>query len=150
FALNRSYWLPMTIAIVLKPDFTATFSRGVLRLAGTFTGLLLATALFHVLPVHPAAHVVMIGVFMFAMRWAGPANYGILVVAVTALVVLLIGLTGVAASEVMAARALHTVLGGAISLVAYVAWPTWERAQAPEAVAAMLDAYRDYFRAVRD
>ena len=37
----------MTIAIVLKPDFTATFSRGVLRLSGTYLGLLVATGLFH-------------------------------------------------------------------------------------------------------
>ena len=44
---QRAYWGPMTVAIVLKPDFTTTFSRGVLRLAGTFTGLALATVLFH-------------------------------------------------------------------------------------------------------
>ena len=36
--LTRAYWAPMTVAIVLKPDFSATFSRGVLRLAGTFVG----------------------------------------------------------------------------------------------------------------
>ena len=39
YHLSRAYWLPMTVALVLKPDFTTTFSRGVLRLAGTFTGL---------------------------------------------------------------------------------------------------------------
>ena len=43
----RSYWMPMTIAIILKPDFTATFSRGVMRLAGTFVGLVFATWFFH-------------------------------------------------------------------------------------------------------
>lgn len=45
--LERAYWIPMTAAIILKPDFTATFSRGLLRLAGTFAGLVIATALFH-------------------------------------------------------------------------------------------------------
>ena len=44
---HRTYWLPMTVAIVLKPDFTATFSRGVLRVTGTLTGLAFATLLFH-------------------------------------------------------------------------------------------------------
>ena len=33
--------------------------------------------------------VLFIAVFMFLMRWAGPANYGVLVTALTALVVLL-------------------------------------------------------------
>src|SRR5262249_32982572 len=46
FGWHRPYWAPMTIAIVLKPDFTATFSRGVLRLGGTVIGLLVATGLF--------------------------------------------------------------------------------------------------------
>jgi uncharacterized membrane protein YccC len=147
--LRRSYWLPMTIAIVLKPDFTATISRGVLRLGGTFAGLLLATALFHVLPSGTGIEVTLIGLFTYAARTFGPANYGILVTAVTALVVLLIAVTGVAPGTVMAARALNTSLGGAIALAAYWAWPTWERTLVREAMANTLDAYRDYFRVVR-
>ncbi len=150
FSLHRSYWVPMTIAIVLKPDFTATFSRGVLRLAGTFAGLLLATGLFHLMPGILAKAVLMTGVFMFLLRWLGPANYGVFVTAVTALVVFLISLTGVMPGDVMTARAINTVAGGLIALVAYAVWPTWERAIAPEAIAGMLDAYRLYFRAIRD
>jgi len=49
----------------------------------------------------------------------------------------------------MVARAWNSVVGGAISLLAYWLWPTWERARAPEAIARMLDSYREYFRAVR-
>ena len=150
FELRRSYWVPMTIAIVLKPDFTATFSRGVLRLAGTFAGLTLATALFHVLPPSTYAEAVLLAVSMFILRAFGPANYGVLVTAVTALVVILIAMTGVAPKEVMAARAWNTAAGGAIALVAYWIWPTWERTQVSEALAQMLDAYRAYFHVLRE
>jgi uncharacterized membrane protein YccC len=148
--LPRSYWLPMTIAIVLKPDFTATFSRGILRLAGTFMGLALATGLFHVL--HPGmyADVGSIVALMFMMRWIGPANYGVFATAVTALVVFLIAMTGVDPGSVMAARAVNTVAGGVIALLAYWLWPTWERTQVSEAMARMLDGYRLYFRAIRE
>ena len=148
--LPRSYWLPMTIAIVLKPDFTATFSRGVLRLAGTFAGLVLATGLFHVMLPGATAQVVLIALLMFLMRCFGPANYGILVTAVTALVVLLLAMSGVSPKGVIAARGLNTVAGGAIALVAYWIWPTWERTQVGEAMAQMLDAYREYLREVRE
>ncbi len=147
---QRAYWGPMTVAIVLKPDFTTTFSRGVLRLAGTFTGLALATALFHAISPTAAMLALFIVVFMFLMRWAGPANYGVMVTALTALVVLLFASTGVAPADLMAARALFTVVGGAIALAAYRVWPTWERTQVPEALARLLDAYRAYFQAVRD
>jgi uncharacterized membrane protein YccC len=149
FGLSRSYWVPMTIAIVLKPDFTATFSRGVLRLAGTSIGLAVATGLFHVL--HPGmfADVALIAGMMYLMRWIGPANYGVLVTAVTALVVVLIAMTGVDPRSVMAARGMNTVAGGAIALLAYWLWPTWERTQVSEAMARMLDSYRAYFRTIR-
>jgi uncharacterized membrane protein YccC len=148
--LRRSYWLPMTVAIVLKPDFGATFSRGVLRLAGTFVGLIFATVLFHFLPANLAVQVALMAALMFALRWVGPANYGILVITVTALVVLLIAAAGVSPREVIAARGLNTALGGVIALLAYSLWPTWERTQIREVMAGMLDAYRDYFRAIRE
>ena len=44
--LQRTYWIPMTIAIVLKPDFTSTFARGVLRIGGTMAGLVSSHAAF--------------------------------------------------------------------------------------------------------
>jgi len=150
YELQRSYWLPMTIAIVLKPDFAATFSRGVLRLAGTFAGLTFATALFHVLPATDVAQVAAIAAMVFVMRCWGPANYGILATAVTALIVLLVAMSGVSPKDVIVPRGLNTTLGGAVALAAYWLWPTWERSQAPEIMARMLDAYRDYFRAIRD
>jgi uncharacterized membrane protein YccC len=148
FELRRSYWLPMTIAIVLKPDFTATFSRGVLRLAGTFAGLAFATVLVHVLPAGNAGEIASVAVLMFVVRGWGGANYGILAMSVTAVVVFLISLSGVSAKEVINARALNTVIGGAIALLAYWIWPTWERTQVPEAMARMLDGYRNYVQAL--
>jgi len=79
------------------------------------------------------------------LRWVGPANYGIFAVAISALVVLLIAITGVSPSEVIWARGVNTVAGGALALLAYRIWPTWERTLVSERVAEMLDAYREYF-----
>jgi uncharacterized membrane protein YccC len=146
---QRTYWIPMTIAIILRPDFTSTFTRGVLRLGGTLAGLLLATVLFHF--VHGGGvgfDIAMLAVFAFLLRCIGPANYGIFVTAVSALVVLLIAITGVDPNAVIGARAMNTAAGGALALIAYWIWPTWERTQAGAVLAEMLEAYRDYFRAV--
>jgi uncharacterized membrane protein YccC len=149
FGLHRSYWLPMTVAIVLKPDFASTFTRGVLRLGGTFTGLIFATALFHLLPAAPAAQVAAIAALMFVLRCWGSANYGIFVAAVTGVVVLLIAMAGVSPKEAIAARGLNTFMGGAIALAAYWLWPTRERSRVQDQMAQMLDAYREYFHAIR-
>src|ERR1035438_7858118 len=100
----RAYWLPMTTVLVLKPEFTVTFTRGLLRIAGTIVGLLLATAMFHFLPTGVGLEVALIAAFVFLLRWAGPANYGIFGVAVSALVVLLVAVTGVSPKTVILAR----------------------------------------------
>ena len=148
--LQRSYWLPMTVGLVLKPEFAATFSRGLLRIVGTIAGLLLATALFHFLPSSIGVEIGLIAAFMFLVRWAGAANYGIFTLAVSGLVVLMIAVTGVAPKEVILARGMNTVIGGMIALVAYWVWPTWEKPHVSEAMAGMLDGYRAYFHAVAE
>ena len=150
FGLSRAYWLPMTVAIVLKPDFTTTFTRGVLRLAGTFAGLGIATLLFHILPMPVPAQIALVGASMFIMRCFGSANYGIFVTGVSSLIVSLFALSGFPPQDVVSARALNTVAGGVIALGAAWFWPTWERTQSPELLAQLLDYYRMYFRAIRD
>lgn len=147
-SLQRTYWIPMTIAIVLKPDFTSTFSRGVLRIGGTLAGLVFATILFHLVHFGVSGEIALMAVFVLLVRWIGPAHYGIFVVAMSSLVVLLIGVTGVAPADVIGPRALNTALGGSLALIAYAVWPTWERTQTSAALAAMLDAYRVYFHMV--
>ena len=145
---ERAYWLPMTIAVVLKPDFTATFSRGVLRLLGTLGGLALATVLFHLVPDSAFNELLLVGGFTFFLRWLGPANYGVLTIAVSGLVVFLIAILGVPPADVITARGLNTAAGGILALFAYAMWPTWERTQVSEGMASMFDASRLYFRAV--
>lgn len=147
---ERNYWLPMTAALVLKPDFTATISRGVLRFAGTFAGLLLATALFRFLPPTFATDFILLVIFVFILRCFGGANYGILVTAVSAMVVALLAVSGIPPSEVIMARGLNTAVGGGLALLAYALFPTWERTQLRETLARMVDAYRGYFHAIRE
>jgi uncharacterized membrane protein YccC len=150
FYWRRSYWLPMTIVLVLKPEFTTTFSRGLLRISGTIVGLFLATALFHFLPYTIPMQIVLIFVFTLLLRWVGPANYGIFGVAVSALIVLLIAITGVSPKDLIWARGINTAAGGALALLAYWVWPTWERTRVSERIAQMLDAYREYFHALTE
>jgi uncharacterized membrane protein YccC len=148
FVLPRSYWLAMTIAIVLKPDFGNTFSRGVLRLAGTYAGLMLATVLVHFVAPTASVDVALIAILALILRSMGRANYGIFVTVLSALIVFLFSVNGVAPQIVIAARALNTTIGGTLALVVYLVWPTRERTHVPQALASMLDAYRVYFHAI--
>ena len=82
------------------------------------------------------------------MRWLGPANYGIFGIAVSALIVLLLAIAGVPPKDVIWARGVNTVVGGALALLAYWLWPTWERTRVSERIAEMLEAYRNSVHAV--
>jgi uncharacterized membrane protein YccC len=147
---RRGYWLPMTVAIVLRPDFTGTFTRGVLRVGGTLAGILVATGLVYFLMPAAGLEILLIVLFTFLLRCFGSANYGIFVMALTALIVFLVSVTGLAPGPIMIARGLNTMAGGAIALAAYWLWPTWEQTLTPDLLADMLDAYRQYLQAVRD
>jgi len=145
---DRTYWIPMTVAVILKPDFTTTVSRGALRLLGTVTGLMLATVVYHATPGTALTQLLLVGIFTFALRMYGPANYGVFSVAVSGLIVFLIAETGVAPAEVVWLRLLNTTAGGLFALFAYALWPTWERTVVSDAIADMIDATRTYFQAV--
>lgn len=147
--LARGYWLPMTVAIVLKPDFGATWRYGLLRVAGTLGGLLLTTLALHSAGIGDVwVSLALMAALCFAYRELAAVHYGIAVVCLTGLVVILLSFYGIPAETAVEARAIDTALGSALAIAAYIAWPTWERGREREALARVLDAYREYLVAV--
>lgn len=142
--LSHAYWIPMTVAIVLRADYGATFSYGLLRVAGTVTGLLLTTALLHILPPGPWARLAVMAVLCVGFRYFGTVHYGVAVTALTGMVVLLLALAGQPAAPTMVSRLIATVAGSAMALAAYGIWPTREREQIRPALVRLLRAYAAY------
>lgn len=148
--LGRGYWVSLTILVILRPDFGTTLQRGVLRMAGTVIGLLLATALVHWVPGGQWWQIALILVFAFGMRYAGPANFGLSAVSLSALVVVLLEVSGVPAHTTFVDRAVATVVGGAVAVVAVLAFPSWERELLPARLGTLLRNYREYLAVVAD
>ncbi len=142
--LSHGYWIPMTVAIVLRADYGATFSYGLLRVAGTVMGLLLTTAVVHVLPANPWAWLAVMAVLCAAFRYFGTVHYGVAVTALTGMVVLLLALAGEPPEPTVLARLVATVIGSAMALAAYGLWPTREREQIRPALVGLLRAYGAY------
>jgi uncharacterized membrane protein YccC len=146
--LPHGYWLPMTAAIVLRADFAATFQFGVLRVLGTVLGLVLTTVLLHITPNEPWAHLALMALLCMGFRYLATAHYGIAVAALTGTVVILLSFEGVESGAAVIDRVINTVFGCGMALLAYVAWPTWERVHTRSALADMLDAYASYLKAL--
>ena len=143
--IAHGYWIPMTIAIVLKPDFAGTFRVGVLRVIGTLLGLVLSTALVHFAFGNEWERLALLALFGFSFRLLTTVHYGLGVMMLTGLVVILLSFYGIAPGVTMLARGTATVVGSVLALSAYALWPTWERQRVRPALARMLDAYRGYF-----
>ncbi|HEX6476435.1 MAG TPA: FUSC family protein, partial [Acidimicrobiales bacterium] len=137
---SHSYWLPVTVLMVLKPDFSTTFVRGLGRVAGTLAGAVLATLLAATLHPGPAALTVLVVLMAFGAFTFYPANYGVYAVFLTGLVVFLVAFGGVPTDQAVVNRAFDTVAGGALALLAYAVWPTWESTGIPQRLARLLEA----------
>jgi uncharacterized membrane protein YccC len=148
FGVSHGYWLPMTVAIVLKPDFGGTLSFGLLRILGTIAGLVLTTVIAYYLMDNIWERIFLIALFCYGFRTLTPVHYGIAVTLITAMVVILLSFRGEAPMAAVWIRLINTCIGSSLALIAYVAWPTWERHQVRPTLAAMLDGYRRYFTAL--
>jgi uncharacterized membrane protein YccC len=146
--LPRAYWVPMTVAMVLQPDYGATLLRGVGRVAGTGLGLVVATVMVHLIAGGAAAVIGLVAILTFILRGVAPANYTLLAATISAEVVALLALAGSPPESTIIERGVNTAIGGILALAVYAVWPTWEEPQARQSLAEMLDAYRRYFRAV--
>ena len=150
FGLYRPYWIPMTVAICLKPEFGNTFAKTLFRILGTYAGLFIATGLLILLPGGIYMKMALVAAFTFCLRWLGVANYGIFAACVGAIVVFLLSFAGVSSHEVIMARGLNTFLGGMLALLGSLFWPNYERTRVPEVFAQMLESYRAYFVLITD
>jgi uncharacterized membrane protein YccC len=141
-------WIPMTAAVVIKPDFGGTLRFGLLRMAGTFAGLLLTTLLAHYAMQGVSLRLLLMAALCMGFRLLAQVNYGIGIALLTGMVVLLLSFRGMAPADAVHARLLGTVLGSSLALVAYALWPTWEGRRVKPLLAALVDAYRRHLAAV--
>ena len=145
--LQRSYWLVVAAATVLRPEFGATFTRGTERALGTCLGVALAGAI--VVGLHPAgsATVVIVGLLACAGYAVFPASFAVGFGFITAVVVFLLNAIAPDTLATATARLLDTLVGGSIGLVVYALWPTWSQVPARQALADLVDAHRIYLHA---
>jgi uncharacterized membrane protein YccC len=141
---QRGYWITLTAAVVLKPDYAATAQRGLARVGGTGLGVVAAGLL--VVAVHPpgAGLVALLALATWAAYASFAASYALYSIAVTAIVVLLLAPLGGNELSTVGDRALDTLVGGALALLAYAVWPTWERDTLAASVARLLRALATY------
>lgn len=146
--LDHGYWVPMTVVIVLTPDYGGTLVRSLQRLAGTALGVGL-TILFLTWVSEVWVSVGLVGLLMFATILLISANYGIAVTFITGIVLISMSVVDSTGIEAVEMRGALTGLGSVVAIVAgaYL-WPLWGRQTLPLATERLLQAVADLVEGV--
>ncbi|MFH8794296.1 FUSC family protein [Streptomyces sp. NPDC017941] len=148
--LGHPYWAPMASVMVMRPDFSQTYTRAVGRFAGTLVGVTLATALVQL--THPGTHlsaalaVTSAGLMYLLMRTGQIAAQA----CVAAYVVFLLGMGGEQWTQTVPERVVLTLIGGLLAMAAYASYPAWETPRLRTRLADWLTAEGRYAAAVAD
>ncbi|MFF3485220.1 FUSC family protein [Streptomyces sp. NPDC002701] len=124
--LGHGYWVPLTSVMVMRPDFSQTYSRSVARLGGTVVGVAVATGVVRL--ADPGTYlsgtlaVVSAALMYLLMRTGQFAAQG----CIAAYVVFLLGMGGEQWTQTVPERVLLTLLGGLLAMLAYALYPAWE------------------------
>ena len=138
--LNHSYWIPLTVAWITKPDFAGTTLRVVERVLGTVIGVVASTLLINLIGSSIPLELGMFAAGAMITVLFIVANYTLCTVGVTIwlMAVLDIG------SAPTGARVVQTLAAGLLVIGASRLWPTRTSIHAGEGFAKMALALRDY------
>lgn len=144
FEIERGYWFPWTMLVVLQPEFGATRVRAGQRVLGTLSGAIAASLLLW-LSLPPVfllgAMAVTVALFSFWLK----RNYAISVFFITIFVVLITEISTHITIAFTLERLGATAAGGILALLAALLfWPVWERQRLPGLLATALRTNRKY------
>jgi hypothetical protein len=143
FEIKHGYWLPFTVILISQPYIGATLQKSLDRIIGTILGglagggfIFLRTGIY----VKEALLFVCAVLMVYYIR----RRYAVATFFITLSLVLLFAVEEEARPELIITRALCTVGGAALAIVAgFFLLPTWDRKQLPRHLA---EAFRQNYR----
>jgi uncharacterized membrane protein YccC len=146
--LVRGYWIPMTVVIVLKPNFGGTLQRCVQRITGTILGALIGALLVLASP-EPWVLWGVLPVLVFATFALRNFNYTLFSLALTPTVLLMLDIAHPITVTDSFLRVLHTIIGSVLALLSgYLLFPLWESRRFPLHIAEALRSEATFVRAL--
>ena len=147
---HHSYWILMTIIIILKPAFSLTKRKNYDRLLGTIAGGIIGLLLLNFIQ----DKMVLFGLIVFFMLGTytfKTLNYIVMVIFLTPYVLILFHFLGLGALDVASERLLDTAIGSALAFLAsYFLFPQWESDQLRNYMASVLKANIHYLQKLND
>lgn len=123
---HHSYWITMTIIIILKPSFSLTKKKNYDRILGTIGGGIIGLLLLYFIQDQTALFILIL-FFMLGTYTFKTLNYIVMVIFLTPYILILFHFLGLGALNVAGERLLDTVIGSILAFLAsYFLFPQWE------------------------
>ncbi|GAA4087471.1 FUSC family protein [Mucilaginibacter panaciglaebae] len=141
---HHSYWVLLTIIVILKPGFSLSKQRNYQRLTGTIVGGVVGILILVFIPNNKAQFILML-LFMVGSYSFQRLNYVISVLFTTPYVLILFKFLGVGHLNIVEERVVDTIIGSTIAFIAsYLIFPTWEFEQIKQSLADVICSNRNY------
>jgi uncharacterized membrane protein YccC len=146
--IHHTYWIPLTVAWICKPDLFSTVGRIGMRVLGTAAGVLLVSIFLNVIGSERAIIVIAgIGAFVScAFLWA---NYAVMVIGMTLAVLCLGAIAGVAVQAEASVRLWATLTAGALVALTALVHPLRKGAAVAGHLSSMCSDLRAYAENLR-
>ena len=148
FKIDHGHWIALTMIIVIQPYYGATRKKGIERIVGTVSGIVLGGFIMLL----PLAHEVFVGllvVISFFVAYFLRNNYKVGVFFVTVMMVVMMQISQQGTWELIGWRVLSTLIGAALALLtSYAFWPVWEKQRFPALLSNALIQNQNYLQQV--
>jgi uncharacterized membrane protein (TIGR01666 family) len=123
---HHSYWVLLTIIVILKPGFSLSKQRNYQRLVGTISGGVIGVGILLFVPNNNVQFTLML-IFMLGTYSFQRLNYVVSVIFMTPYVLILFKFLKIGHLDIVEERIIDTVIGSTIAFIAsYTIFPTWE------------------------
>jgi uncharacterized membrane protein YccC len=148
--IHNTYWILLTIIVIIRPNYGLTRERSKDRIIGTLLGAAIATSI-----VLLTQNVIVYGVLAVISLTLSFAliqqNYKSAAALITISIIFVYSLINPNAFEVIQYRVIDTIIGAVIAIVAnYVLWPSWEVNNLKEVLTNSVKRNKIYLLATKD
>ncbi|WP_238891298.1 FUSC family protein [Achromobacter insuavis] len=147
-ALPRSYWVPLIVVVVFKPNFGSVFARALQSCAGSVVGVAISATVM-ALDRSGVTSLITVTALAALLPWSIRRNYGLFSAILLPILMLLIGALQPGSWPIALARLEDVAVAAAIVLaVGYLPWMRIERHNLDQAVATAIETLAAYLNTV--
>ena len=145
---HHSYWILLTIIVILKPGFSLSKQRNYQRLIGTVSGGIIGIGILLLVHNKTAEFACMV-FFMLGCYSFQRLNYVVSVLLMTPYILILFSFLGV--NNIVTERITDTIIGSVIAFVAsYLIFPSWEFEQVNGYLSDVICANANYLQKIAE